>query len=156
MDQRIREELKDRILSVPEQVLWGLVTGWLRSPENDLLARGLILNEPMPSYETAAFQAQQAAEKALKAFLTRHQVEFTKTHDLGELLRLAEPAAPGITSKLTDADKLNRHAVETRYPTGAPSVSRQEAARDLAIATDVVTHVRALLQSYLDAGRPGG
>lgn len=110
----------------------------------------------MPSYETTGFHAQQTAEKTLKALLIRYQVDFTKTHDLGELLRLAEPAAPGITLKLADAEKLNRHAVETRYPTGVARVSREEAARDLAIATDVVGHVRTLLQPYLDAGRPGG
>jgi len=110
----------------------------------------------MPSYETAGFHAQQAAEKALKAFLVRHQIDFTRTHDLGELLRLAEPVAPGITRKLADAERLNRHAVETRYPTGATPVSREEAARDLALATDVVENVRTLLQPYLDAGRPGG
>lgn len=109
----------------------------------------------MPSYEATGFHAQQAAEKALKALLIRHQIDFTKTHDLGELLRLAEPVAPGITLKLADAEKLNRHAVETRYPTGATRVSREEAARDLAIAIDVMGHVRTLLKSYLDAGRPG-
>lgn len=110
----------------------------------------------MPSYETVSFHAQQAAEKALKALLVRHQVEFTRTHDLGELLRLAEPVVPGITPKLAEAEKLTRHAVQTRYPTGARPVSREGAVRDLAIAADVVNYARTLLQPYIDAGRPDG
>lgn len=37
-----------------------------------------------------AFHCQQAAEKYLKAFLTWHQVAFSKTHDLQELLDIVE------------------------------------------------------------------
>ncbi len=110
----------------------------------------------MPTYETASFHAQQAAEKALKALLIRHQAEFGKTHDLGELLRLAEPMAPGITRVLADVEQLNRHAVDTRYPTSGPSVAREEATRDLGLAERVRDHVRGLLRSYLDAGPPTG
>lgn len=36
------------------------------------------------SCEGASFHAQQSVEKALKALLTRRQVEFRRTHDLGE------------------------------------------------------------------------
>jgi len=120
------------------------------------MAGRLILSGSMPSYEATGFHAQQAAEKALKALLIRHQIDFTKTHDLGELLRLTELAVHGIALELADAENLNRHAVETRYPTTAGPVSREEAARDLEIATRVMGHVRTLLQPYLDAGRPAG
>ncbi len=132
-----------------------MVEWWLAKAENDLLAAQAILNALLPSYETAGFHAQQAAEKGLKAFLTRHQIDFSKTHDLGELLRLADPAAPGIAARLADAEKLNRYAVDTRYPTSAPPVGGEEATRDLAIAANVMETVRELLKAYLDAGRPG-
>lgn len=116
-------------MRTPEQVLWDWVTAWLRRAEDDLLAGRVLAEASLPSYETASFHAQQAAEKALKALLMRHQVDFTRTHDLGELLQLAEPVAPGIAQGLAAAPTLNRHAVDTRYPTGARPVVREEASR---------------------------
>jgi HEPN domain-containing protein len=100
------------------------------------------------------FHAQQAAEKALKGLLVRHQIVFGNTHDVGELLRLAEPAAPGITGVLAEADALTPYAVRDRYPTNDPPVRHEEAERRLATARAVVNEVRARLKSYLDAGRP--
>ena len=135
---------------------WDWVKLWLAKAEQDLLAGDLILKGAMPSYEAVGFHAQQAAEKALKALLIRHQVEFSKTHDLGELLRLAEPVASGLTEKLGAAEALTLYAVEARYPTEEPPVGRDEAARDLAVARRVLETLRELLKPYLDAGRPSG
>jgi len=58
---------------------------WLTKANEDLQAgeRLLIGSSPLPSQ--AAFHAQQAAEKAQKAFLTWHKQTFSKTHDLGLL-----------------------------------------------------------------------
>ena len=135
---------------------WDWVKLWLAKAEQDLLAGDLILKGAMPSYEAVGFHAQQAAEKALKALLIRHQVEFGKTHNLGELLRLAEPVAPGITGKLAGAESLTPYVVDARYPTEEPPVGRDQAARDLAVARRVLETVRELVKPYLDAGRPGG
>jgi HEPN domain-containing protein len=110
----------------------------------------------MASYETASFHAQQAGEKALKALLIRHQIDFTKTHDLGELLLLSDRAAPGTSRALADADQLTRHAVDSRYPDMGADITREDAVRHVAIAGRVVEGVRSLLKEYLDAGRPGG
>ena len=129
---------------------------WLTKAEEDLQAGDLILNGNMPSYGTVSFHAQQSAEKALKALLIRHQVAFGKTHDLGELLQLAEAEAAGISQTLADAETLTPYAVQTRYPTEDPSVDRGEAGRHLELARKVLGAVRAALKPYLDAGRPGG
>lgn len=110
----------------------------------------------MPSYETVSFHAQQAAEKALKALLIRYEVDFSKTHNLGQLLRLTEPVAPGITKKLADAEVLTPYAVDARYPSEEPPVNREEAARHLAVARRLCEYVGALLKPYVDAGRPDG
>lgn len=82
----------------------------------DLLAGESILTLSMPSYGSASFHAQQAAEKSLKGLLVRHQVEFTKTHNIGQLLRLAEPLAPGIGERLVEAATLTPFGVRVRYP----------------------------------------
>ncbi len=129
---------------------------WLASGDGDLLAGKAILAAAMPSYEAASFHAQQAAEKALKALLVRHQVNFRKTHDLGELLRLAEPVASGISQALGEVEALTPHAVDSRYPTAGAPVDREAAARDLGLAERACAHVRGLLSDYLSAGNPRG
>jgi len=110
----------------------------------------------MPTYDLVGFHAQQTAEKALKALLVRHGVRFDKTHDLGQLLEQAEPVAPGTAETLAEAEELTAHAVGARYPGREPPLDREEAARQLAVANAVLAHVRALLQPYLEAGRPPG
>ena len=110
----------------------------------------------MPSYGAVSFHAQQTAEKGLKALLIRHQVEFSKTHNLGEILQLAESVVPGTAQKLADAEVLTPYAVETRYPADEPPVEREDASRHLMMARKVLDAVAALLKSYLEAGRPGG
>src|ERR1039458_4805249 len=44
--------------------------------------------------EIVGFHCQQAAEKYLKALLTRYQIEFRKTHDLRVLLDLTDGIDP--------------------------------------------------------------
>lgn len=129
---------------------------WLAKAEEDLLAGDLILRGSMPSYETVSFHAQQAAEKALKALLVRYQVDFSKTHNIGELLLLAELVAPRISEKLAETRTLTPYAVGARYPGEGPQVDREEADQHLSLARKVVGIIDALLKPYLDAGRPGG
>jgi HEPN domain-containing protein len=137
-------------------VRWDTVVLWLSRATADLLAARAILAVVMPSYETAAFHTQQAAEKALKALLVRHQIPFGKTHNITELLVLGEPVATGISAELADASALTPYAIDARYPTEVPAPDKDETSRALAVATRVVDRVRALLASYLDAGRPTG
>jgi HEPN domain-containing protein len=141
-------------IRTPEQVRWDFVTGWLAKAEEDLDAAKLILGGALRSWGPSSFHSQQAAEKALKALLVRHQIEFHRTHDIGELLQLAEPCTPGISGALAPAQALTPFAVETRYP-GSEPVTKAEAARHVELADRVMTHVRQTLASYLTAGRPG-
>jgi len=134
-------------------VRWDFVTGWLAKAEDDLAAARLILGGSLHSWDTSSFHAQQAAEKALKALLVRHQVNFRKSHDIGELLQLAEPCAPGISAELAAANTLTTYAVDTRYP-GLEPVTKAEAERHADLADRVLTSVRQHLASYLSPGRP--
>lgn len=132
---------------------WDFVTVWLARAEEDLAAARLILGGSLSSWGTSSFHSQQAAEKALKALLVRHQINFRKSHDIGELLQLAEPAAPGISAELSAATVLTAHAVDTRYP-GPEPVTKPEAERHVELAERVLTCVRQQLAQYLSAGRP--
>ncbi|MGH7388913.1 MAG: HEPN domain-containing protein [Candidatus Rokuibacteriota bacterium] len=134
---------------------WDLAAGWLAKADEDLGVAEVVLEGRLPTYGAVRFHAQQAAEKALKALLVRHQIPFGRTHDLGELLQLAEPHEPGIAEVLAEAEALTPYAVRDRYPTSDPPVPREDASSHLTTARKTVGHVRSVLKPYLDAGRPG-
>ena len=66
--------------------------------------------------EDLCFDAQQAAEKAIKAVLIRRGVAFPYVHDLAHLLTLLEEAGETIPASVRTAEGLTRYAVVTRYP----------------------------------------
>lgn len=140
-------------IRTPEQVRWDFVTEWLAKAEDDLSAARLILGGSLHSWDTSSFHAQQAAEKALKALLVRYQINFRKSHDIGELLQLAEQRVPEISAQLGAANTLTPYAVDARYP-GPEPVTKAEAERHADLADRVLTFVRQHLAPYLSAGRP--
>jgi HEPN domain-containing protein len=139
----------------PEQVIWDLVQGWLRKAEEDLQVARELMERDRISYTPVGFHGQQAAEKSLKALLTRHQIPFPKTHDIEELLVLAEKAAPGIHTELRDAEILSPYGVEIRYPGERPDLNQSQGAEAVRLASLVRTGVMQRLETYLRAGRPG-
>jgi len=56
---------------------------WMRLAKRDQAALSALLNTVDPA--VACFHAQQAAEKALKAVMCLHGLEFCRTHDLEAL-----------------------------------------------------------------------
>ena len=83
----------------------------------------------------------------------RHQINFPKSHDIGQILQLAEPCAPGIFTELATVQTLTPYAVEARYP-GHDPVTKAEAAHHFDLAERALTYVRQHLETYLAAGRP--
>ncbi len=61
------------------------VRAWLTRAEADIRATEHDRTATPPLAGDILFHAQQAVEKCLKAFLTRHDRRFCKTHDLVEL-----------------------------------------------------------------------
>jgi HEPN domain len=61
------------------------VLQWLNYADEDIqLARhALTLSTAVP-YRLVAYHAQQCAEKALKAYLVRHRIDFPYTHNMIE------------------------------------------------------------------------
>jgi len=137
-----------------EQVVWDFVHEWLGKAEGDLRAGEHLLTLPQQDYFTAAFHAQQAAEKFLKAFLVRHQIAFPKTHRIQELLELAAEAERGLKTELGSAAMLTPFGIEFRYP--GEAIADARTARDaLREAKRVRDAILQQLQGYLDRGRPG-
>lgn len=78
-------------------------------------ARRAATGEP-PFYDIAVYHCQQAAEKAVKAFLVQHGKTYEKTHDIEVLVDLACETEASFR-KLTDAaDALTPYATRFRYP----------------------------------------
>lgn len=140
----------------PEQVKWDFVQQWLSKAQKDLRAASVLLAADLEDYENVGFHAQQAAEKCIKAFLVRHQIEFPKTHDIAVLRELVAQVDRRTTERLAAAEVLTPYGVTFRYPGALPSVSRDEARRALRLAEQVHDVVLASLKPYLEAGRPGG
>ena len=87
-------------------------------------------------YRLVAYHAQQCAEKYLKAYLVRSDVDFPFTHNLSLLLELCATSAAWAEG-LEDAEELTGYAITTRYPGEALDVSGDKARTAVAIAARV-------------------
>ncbi|MBI5286735.1 MAG: HEPN domain-containing protein [Deltaproteobacteria bacterium] len=69
----------------------------------------------------ALFHFQQAAEKALKAFLylKAKSIEVFYTHSIDDLLEMAMEIDPDFKG-VVQAKKLDKYYIPTRYPNGLP------------------------------------
>jgi len=86
------------------------VDNWLRQAQSDLIAAGNSLKSK--NYDWSCFQAQQAAEKALKALYLQTFKEIRKVHDLTFLAKKLEFPDELLNSCI----RLNKVYLETRYP----------------------------------------
>jgi HEPN domain-containing protein len=89
---------------------------WLIKAEHDLRSARRLLGDTPPLLDTAAYHCQQTAEKALKAFLTLHDIPFPKTHLLLPLVERCTKAAPGFADLQEAAESLTPFATAFRYP----------------------------------------
>ncbi|NIA07786.1 MAG: HEPN domain-containing protein [Actinobacteria bacterium] len=133
----------------PEQVKVEIVRQWTRKAETDLKAAEALCAQYPPLLYPACFHAQQCAEKYLKAFLTWQQVEFPKTHALGELLDLVNQVNEDLADKLSGLTVLNPYGVEVRYPSDIPEPNRQQAEEALELGRFVRKTILSALPSII-------
>ena len=89
-------------------------------------------------WEDMCFDAQQAAEKAVKARLMGLGVEFPYVHDLARLLTLVQEAGETVPDAVLKAAELTPYATLTRYPGPVRAVSVEEYRTAVQIAEAVV------------------
>ena len=121
----------------------GTPRAWLERAESNLnLARttgeGIDL-------EDLYYQAQQSAEKALKAVFLAKGARFPFTHNLDLLLQELEALGLAIPEVVDTASRLTRYAVETRYPGFFDPVTPEEYQDALAMADAVLAWARGQL-----------
>lgn len=87
---------------------------WLKQAEEDLLWAKASLKDAI--FRGACFAAQQAAEKALKAFLISREVNVAKIHDLVTLNQKCYELEGEFTSLESSCSKLSPYYLSSRYP----------------------------------------
>lgn len=122
---------------------------WLARAERDLQAAQNELKASPPLPEISAYHAQQAAEKALKAFLTAHSIPFRFTHDLVELQAQCQTVDPRFARFLQAAQILNPYATQFRYPGGPLAPPQSEAAQALKLADEIFRFVQQELSRFV-------
>jgi len=95
--------------------------------------------------EDLCFNAQQAAEKAIKALLIQYNIEFPYVHDLSRLLTVLEGAGQKIPESIKQAERLTRFAIFTRYPGISPPVTQEEYKEAVSLAEQVVRWAEEVL-----------
>jgi len=123
---------------------------WLcRAKSNLSQAKGGI-QFPEVYLEDLCFQAQQAAEKAIKGVLITLRIRFPYTHDLAELLSLIEKAGKIIPEQILEAATLSNYAVEARYPGLAEPATHEEYLEAVSIAEAVLRWAEELINTSAD------
>lgn len=124
---------------------------WMAKAKSDLATARLLITGNEPYLDTGSYHCQQAAEKAIKAWLTAEEIPFIKTHSLEILVNLCAPSAPGIEQFLGHAMELTPLATEYRYPGDMLEPSAEEARRALALAEELTTWI---CHRLVQAGQP--
>jgi HEPN domain-containing protein len=98
---------------------------WMIKAWRDLETARRVAGGKPPFYDVAVYHCQQAAEKAVKAFLIHHGKTYEQTHDIEVSVDLASEIDPSF-SKLTDAaDVLTPYATRFRYPNATFAIEPQ-------------------------------
>jgi HEPN domain-containing protein len=97
-------------------------------------------------FEDLCFNAQQAAEKALKAVCLAQGLDFPKTHSLVHLMDILENSSVKIPKAVRDADVLTQYAVQSRYPGIVEEITRSEYRDALKLAAGVIFWAEKLIK----------
>jgi HEPN domain-containing protein len=110
---------------------------WLAKAFNDLRASEALIAASPPLLDEAVFHCQQAAEKALKGFLTWNGHTFRKTHNLEEIGEQCLAVDPSLREVIDQAVPLSEYAWKFRYPGEPFQPEADEAAEAQATARGV-------------------
>jgi HEPN domain-containing protein len=120
---------------------------WLLQAEADLSAARD--SERSGHYEWACFQAQQSAEKAVKALLYSEGVTSIMTHSVTDLVTKAAEFSPEVGAMGAAARRLDSFYLSTRYPNALASDlppaqfhSQEDAAQCLSYAESILSAVK--------------
>lgn len=123
---------------------------WLKQAEHDLEAARY--NRQGGFHAVACFYAQQAAERALKAFLFAQGELVVIGNSVAELCQGCAGYEERFRELTGRIGKLDRFYIPTRYPDGLPGgvpaevYGEEDASEAIALASETVEVVRGLLK----------
>ena len=123
---------------------------WLVQAENDLRFAELASRERF--FAQACFNSQQAAEKALKAFLYARGAEQVMGHSVADLAAECARREPEFAELKERAAPLDQFYLSTRYPNSLPggipaeAFTARDAERALEMAREVIAVVKRRFQ----------
>jgi HEPN domain-containing protein len=98
-----------------------LVKAWLDFAADDLDVAKHVFTDLFPKkLNISCFHCQQAAEKALKAFLLSRSIEPPRTHDLEMLCKMGIEQDATFATILAINAKLSVYGVRAKYPSELP------------------------------------
>lgn len=114
-----------------------LADAWLAKARSDLAAARILIHGQEKHLDIGSYHCQQAAEKALKGWLTAKELLFPRTHSLEEILVLCIPTDSAFAQFRPHCERLTPLAHEFRYPGDPLDPDAGQAARALALAEEV-------------------
>ena len=120
---------------------------WLRRARSNLARAKADRNLPEVLLEDLCFDAQQAAEKAIKAVLVWRKAAFPKTHAIMDLLTLLHESGYAVPEEIRQCGVLTEYAVESRYPGVFEEVVRTDYTEAVELAERAVRWAEAVIRS---------
>jgi len=120
---------------------------WLIVVDDDIALAEDVIGRPDRPPRHAGFNAQQAAEKALKAVYIFLQIQYPFSHDLDEL-RNGLPSDWPLTDVFPDLEELSKWAVVQRYPGAQGAWTRDDARRHVHQARALLDVVKRELRAH--------
>lgn len=114
---------------------------WLRRANSNLALSRAVLEDV--DFADLCFDAQQAAEKSIKAVFVHRSETFPYSHDIEKLIRLLESNGLKVPNYVLAAKELTPFAHKTRYPGMGKPVTRSEYRRAVRIAAAVLRWAEA-------------
>ncbi len=120
---------------------------WLAHANSNLAQARLGEGKAEVLLDDLCFQAQQAAEKALKALCVFLNIQFPQTHDIGYLIDQIRETGTEIPDGINSARILTTYAVASRYPSENPPATEEEYEQARNLAAEVYRWVHQKVES---------
>ncbi len=124
---------------------------WIDRAKSNLVFAKKISKEDLVTFggdiffEDPCYELQQAVEKSLKALLLYNEVEFPRTHDIDQLIKLLKLNSVEVPDKILEASIMTQYAVRTRYPDDSRRITQEEYCEALNIAENVYEWVKSII-----------
>lgn len=108
-----------------------VVLEWLYRADQDIGFVKVNLNSnELKYFDPLCFFSQQAAEKYLKVYIIKYNLQFSKIHDLLKLLNICIKHDNSFSTLRDDCEYLNSFYIETRYGDEIFAISSREQAEN--------------------------